>query len=167
METLIEAAMEMLKEFKVLLAYSPLPIQTTRLIQLLALNMFAIDNGQLKGTIYYSTDKCWKQTDSELNCVCFTDPTIESGGYHSAVQESALVISLQMFNLIINRCIQLLREQLQLMRDHTGAQKDVRYPLIVSSDVQILLPAIKVSGVNFINLQNINFRICSSNECFC
>ena len=49
METLIEAATEMLKEFKALLAYSPLPITTTRLIQLLALNMFAIDNGQLKG----------------------------------------------------------------------------------------------------------------------
>lgn len=49
METLIEAAMEMLKEFKVLLTLSPLPVTTARLIQLLALNMFAIDNGQLKG----------------------------------------------------------------------------------------------------------------------
>ena len=49
METLIEAAMEMLKEFKALLGYSPLSIQPMRLIQLLALNMFAIDNGQLKG----------------------------------------------------------------------------------------------------------------------
>lgn len=50
METLQEAAVEMLKEFRVLLNHSPLPINTNRLVQLLALNMFAIDNGQLKGT---------------------------------------------------------------------------------------------------------------------
>lgn len=57
METLVEAATEMLKEFKALLAYSPLPITTTRLIQLLALNMFAIDNGQLKGNSSNTTSK--------------------------------------------------------------------------------------------------------------
>ncbi len=51
METLQEAAIEMLKEFKVLLNHSPLPISTIRLIQLLSLNMFAIDNGQLKGNV--------------------------------------------------------------------------------------------------------------------
>lgn len=51
METLQEAAIEMLKEFKVLLNFTPLPINTNRLIQLLALNMFAIDNGQLKGMV--------------------------------------------------------------------------------------------------------------------
>lgn len=71
------------------------------------------------------------------------DPQIESG-YHSAVQESALVISLQMFNLIISRCIQLLRDQLQQMKKHPD-HIDWHYPLIVSADVQILLPAIKVS----------------------
>lgn len=49
METLQEAAIEMLTEFKVLLSHSPLPVTTPRLLQLLALNMFAIDNGQLKG----------------------------------------------------------------------------------------------------------------------
>lgn len=51
METLQEAAIEMLKEFKVLLNFTPLPINANRLIQLLALNMFAIDNGQLKGMV--------------------------------------------------------------------------------------------------------------------
>lgn len=45
--------MEMLKEFKMLLNHSPLPISTERLIQLLALNMFAIDNGQLKGEFFF------------------------------------------------------------------------------------------------------------------
>lgn len=73
----------------------------------------------------------------------FLDPQIESG-YHSAVQESALVISLQMFNLMINRCVQLLRDQLQQMKKHPD-RIDWHYPLIVSADVQILLPAIKVS----------------------
>lgn len=51
METLQEAAIEMLKEFKMLLNFTPLPINSNRLIQLLALNMFAIDNGQLKGML--------------------------------------------------------------------------------------------------------------------
>lgn len=83
------------------------------------------------------------------------DPQIESG-YHSAVQESALVISLQMFNLIINRCIQLLREQLQDMKSHPD-HKDRQYPMIVSADVQILLPAIKVSLCSF---HNNSFNIC-------
>lgn len=51
-----------------------------------------------------------------------------------------------MFNLIINRCVQLLREQLQQMKKHPD-RVDWNYPLIVSADVQILLPAIKVSAL--------------------
>ena len=49
METFQEAAIQMLREFRTLLQHSPLPIPETRLLQLLALNMFAIDTTQLKG----------------------------------------------------------------------------------------------------------------------
>lgn len=78
----------------------------------------------------------------KLNNGNFSDSQLESG-YHSAVQESALVISFQMFNIIVNRCIQLLREQLQQMKEHADVLTS-KYPLIVHSDVLILLPSVKV-----------------------
>lgn len=49
METFQEAAIQMLREFRTLLHHSPLPLPGTRLLQLLALNMFAIETTQLKG----------------------------------------------------------------------------------------------------------------------
>ncbi|KAG8289783.1 Smg-6, nonsense mediated mRNA decay factor [Homalodisca vitripennis] len=48
MESFQGAALQMLKEFRALLQHSPLPLNSTRLLQLLALNMFAIENTQLK-----------------------------------------------------------------------------------------------------------------------
>ncbi|KAL6441260.1 hypothetical protein ACFW04_003491 [Cataglyphis niger] len=48
METFQEAGVQMLKEFRALLQHSPLPLSGTRLLQLLALNMFAIETTQLK-----------------------------------------------------------------------------------------------------------------------
>uniref|UniRef100_A0A1B6CG54 PIN domain-containing protein n=2 Tax=Clastoptera arizonana TaxID=38151 RepID=A0A1B6CG54_9HEMI len=111
MESFQEAAIQMLREFRVMLQHSPIPIDYTRFIQLLALNMFAIDNTQLK------------------------NEPLESG-YRSTVQEFALIVSLQMFNLIVDRCVQLLKEQ------HSEPQQNNM--LIVSEDVQVLLPAIKI-----------------------
>ncbi|XP_020710640.2 telomerase-binding protein EST1A isoform X1 [Athalia rosae] len=109
METFQEAGVQMLKEFRALLQHSPLPLPGTRLLQLLALNMFAIETTQLK------------------------DPQLEPG-YRSEVQERALVVSLQMFSLILERGVSLLRAQLER----------VEHPrLIVDEDMQVLLPAIK------------------------
>lgn len=56
-------------------------------------------------------------------------------GYRSEVQERALVVSLQMFNLILERGVCLLKAQLD-SEDHPR--------LVVGEDMQILLPAIKV-----------------------
>lgn len=56
-------------------------------------------------------------------------------GYRSEVQERALVVSLQMFNLILERGVWLLKAQLE-SEEHPR--------LIVGDDMQILLPAIKV-----------------------
>ncbi|KAK9889657.1 hypothetical protein WA026_007035 [Henosepilachna vigintioctopunctata] len=53
MESFQEAAMQMLKEFRALLQHSPLPLPTNRLLQLLALNMFAIESTQLKGNAVF------------------------------------------------------------------------------------------------------------------
>jgi protein SMG6 len=62
-------------------------------------------------------------------------------GYRSAVQESALVVSLQMFNLIVEKCVSLLREQLERPTEAQSSR------LLVSEDLQVLLPAVKVSGI--------------------
>ncbi|XP_066589128.1 telomerase-binding protein EST1A-like isoform X1 [Prorops nasuta] len=110
METFQEASVQMLKEFRALLQHSPLPLPGTRLLQLLALNMFAIETTQLK--------------DAQLE-----------QGYRSEVQERALVVSLQMFNLILERGVSLLESQLD----------NGEHPrLIVGEDLQVLLPAIKI-----------------------
>lgn len=49
METFQEAALQMLREFRALLQHTPVPLNANRFLQLLALNMFAIENTQLKG----------------------------------------------------------------------------------------------------------------------
>ena len=49
METFQECGLQMLREFRALLQQTPLPVNQTRLLQLLALNMFAVSNTQLKG----------------------------------------------------------------------------------------------------------------------
>ena len=51
METFQECSVQMLREFHALLQHSPLPVNQTRLLQLLALNMFAVSNTQLKGQL--------------------------------------------------------------------------------------------------------------------
>lgn len=56
-------------------------------------------------------------------------------GYRSEVQERALVVSLQMFSLILERGVCLLKQQIE-SKEHPA--------LIVNDDMQILLPAIKV-----------------------
>ncbi|KAJ8680346.1 hypothetical protein QAD02_016133, partial [Eretmocerus hayati] len=110
METFQEAAITMLREFRTLLHHSPLPLPGSRLLQLLALNMFAIETTQLK----------------ELQL---------EQGYRSELQERALVVSLQMFNLILERGVFLLKARLE---------SDEQPRLIVVEDMQILLPAIKI-----------------------
>ncbi|KAI4500588.1 hypothetical protein M0802_004180 [Mischocyttarus mexicanus] len=56
-------------------------------------------------------------------------------GYRSEVQERALIVSLQMFNLILERSVSLLKTQLD-------NEEEPR--LIVGEDMQVLLPAIKI-----------------------
>ena len=48
METFPAVAEKVLKEFQVLLQHSPSPIGSTRMLQLMTINMFAVHNSQLK-----------------------------------------------------------------------------------------------------------------------
>ena len=79
-------------------------------------------------------------------------------GYRSAVQENALVVSLQMFNLILEKCVSLLREQLERPTEAQSSR------LLVSEDLQVLLPAVKVSGIVYFlaSLQNCEKRLLAS-----
>lgn len=62
------------------------------------------------------------------------DPELKSNaGYRSELQERALIVSLQMFSLILERCVSLLQE-------HINTDKTAPLPL----DAQVLLPAIKI-----------------------
>ncbi|XP_044271255.1 telomerase-binding protein EST1A isoform X2 [Tribolium madens] len=109
MESFQEAAMQMLKEFRALLQHSPVPLPCNRFLQLLALNMFAIESTQLK------------------------DPQLQmQAGYRSELQERALVVSLQMFNLILERCVSLLEES---NPENLNS---------LHQDVHVLLPAVKI-----------------------
>lgn len=66
----------------------------------------------------------------------FTDPELQSNeGYRSELQERALIVSLQMFSLILERCVSLLQE-------HINSNPDKSAPLPL--DAQVLLPAIKI-----------------------
>ncbi|XP_018574342.1 telomerase-binding protein EST1A isoform X2 [Anoplophora glabripennis] len=113
MESFQETAMQMLREFRALLQHSPVPLPCNRFLQLLALNMFAIESTQLK------------------------DPQLQmQPGYRSELQERALVVSLQMFNLILERCV-------SILQDHVSSNKDISINSL-PQDANVLLPAIKV-----------------------
>lgn len=72
METFQECGVQMLREFRALLQQTPLPVNQTRLLQLLALNMFAVSNTQLKGKKtstrkWSSIASRWTTAERELN----------------------------------------------------------------------------------------------------
>jgi len=52
MEKFPESCGRLLREFETLLNHSPSPINCTRIIQMMAINMFAIDNTEPKGEFY-------------------------------------------------------------------------------------------------------------------
>ncbi|XP_032313348.1 telomerase-binding protein EST1A isoform X3 [Camelus ferus] len=57
METFPAVAEKVLKEFQVLLQHSPSPIGSTRMLQLMTINMFAIHNSQLKAQMSSPEDE--------------------------------------------------------------------------------------------------------------
>ncbi|XP_048522651.1 uncharacterized protein LOC109539534 isoform X3 [Dendroctonus ponderosae] len=118
MESFQDAAMQMLKEFRALLQHSPVSLPCNRFLQLLALNMFAIESTQLK--------------DSSIE---------QSAGYRSELQERALIVSLQMFNLILERCLSILQEHCtaNCEQEQSGTMLDS-----LPHDANVLLPAIKI-----------------------
>ena len=63
MDTFSIASELLQKEFKVLLSRSPLPIDTKRLVQIMALNMFVIEQTKVSTSMnnkdLFQDHKCW------------------------------------------------------------------------------------------------------------
>lgn len=55
MDSFVQCATQMLKELRILLQNTPIVLTTLRLVQLMALNIFAIDSTQQKGKCIWST----------------------------------------------------------------------------------------------------------------
>ncbi|KAG5285106.1 hypothetical protein AALO_G00034140 [Alosa alosa] len=83
METFPAVASRVLQEFRVLLQHSPSPLGSTRLLQIITINMFTIHNAQSR--------------DGD-------------GDVRSMLQEQATSLGLAMFGLLVQRCSQLVRE---------------------------------------------------------
>ncbi|XP_075850367.1 telomerase-binding protein EST1A isoform X3 [Microcebus murinus] len=120
METFPAVADKVLKEFQVLLQHSPSPIGSTRMLQLMTINMFAVHNSQLKD--------------------CFSEEC------RSVIQEQAAALGLAMFSLLVRRCTCLLKEsakaQLSSPEDQDD-QDDIKVSSFVP-DLKELLPSVKV-----------------------
>ncbi|NXN12410.1 EST1A protein, partial [Indicator maculatus] len=120
METFPAVAEEVLREFQVLLQHSPPPIGSARMLQLVAINMFAVYNSQPKECI---SEDC-----------------------RSVIQEQATALGLSMFALLVRRCTSLLRECLQV-QSREVEQEDDEDEIKVSAlpqDLKELLPSLKV-----------------------
>ncbi|XP_043910311.1 telomerase-binding protein EST1A [Protopterus annectens] len=127
METFPAVSAKVLKEFRALLQHSPSPIGSTRTLQLMAINMFAVHNSQLK--------------DSDLeDC-------------RSVIQEQATGLGLAMFSLLVERCTNLLKEtekveaKKEYMTEETNDDEEKLDDIKVSAfptDLKELLPSVKV-----------------------
>ncbi|OCT94059.1 telomerase-binding protein EST1A [Xenopus laevis] len=124
METFPLVVNKVLKEFQALLQHSPSPIGSTRMLQLMAINMFAVYNSHSK------------------DC--------QAEDYRSVMQEQATSLGLSMFSLLVSRCIQLLKVLKKAQHSAKGkgqTMEEEEDDIKVSSflpDLKELLPSVKV-----------------------
>ncbi|XP_059511444.1 telomerase-binding protein EST1A isoform X2 [Stegostoma tigrinum] len=116
METFPSVAANVLKEFRALLQHSPSPLGNTRMLQLMAINMFAVHHSQLK------------DSGSE-NC-------------RSVIQEHATALGLAIFGLLVERCVEQLKETARA-RSSDEEDDDIKVSTF-NFDLKELLPSVKV-----------------------
>ncbi|CAH2219962.1 telomerase-binding EST1A isoform X1 [Pelobates cultripes] len=122
METFHVVAEKVLREFQALLQHSPSPIGSTRMLQLMAINMFAVSHSRCKDR--------------------------QSEGSRSTTQDQATSLGLSMFSLLVARCIQLLKTQskeqtcLGVKGSTIEDEEDLKVSMF-SPDLKELLPSVK------------------------
>uniref|UniRef100_A0AAZ3QQT3 Telomerase-binding protein EST1A n=1 Tax=Oncorhynchus tshawytscha TaxID=74940 RepID=A0AAZ3QQT3_ONCTS len=118
MESFPEVVSRVLQEFRVLIQHSPSPLGSTRMLQIITINMFTIHNAQSR-----------------------------DGEVRSVLQEQTTALGLAMFSLLVQRCTELLRDTpagIQLT-SHVLFLHDQN--MVVSAfplDLRELLPSVKV-----------------------
>ncbi|XP_029466933.1 telomerase-binding protein EST1A isoform X2 [Rhinatrema bivittatum] len=119
METFPDVAEKALREFQALLQLRPSPIGSTRMLQLMAINMFTIHNSQLKECL---SEDC-----------------------RSVIQEQSTAFGLSMFSLLVKRCTDLLRD-LEKAHREVGGEQEEAYVKVSSFllDLKEFLPSVKV-----------------------
>ncbi|XP_042892814.1 telomerase-binding protein EST1A-like [Penaeus japonicus] len=93
-----ECCIGMLREFCVLLQSTPPRLSTNHLLQIVAINMYAVSNTELK--------------DNRVG-----------SGYRSAAQELALVLAQEMFGCLAQHVVELLPHNVQLQSFHSQQQQ--------------------------------------------
>ncbi|XP_056322264.1 telomerase-binding protein EST1A [Danio aesculapii] len=126
MESFPAVANRVLLEFRALLQHSPSPLGSTRMLQIITINMFTIHNAQIRAE--------------------------GQGETRSALEEQAISLGLAMFGLLVQRCTELLKEtpaepipaeelgEFDEMDDEEGMVRVSRFP----HDLRELLPSMKV-----------------------
>ncbi|GFN92827.1 telomerase-binding protein est1a [Plakobranchus ocellatus] len=128
-EVFAESSSLMLLEFESLIQHSPCVFSSTRLLQLMVINMFSIENTALK------------------------DETLEES-CRSLLQEHAVEIALEMFGLLVRRSMELLELQQKAQADgspeargHSQGEDPIHavggWSELLSEDLHNMLPALK------------------------
>ncbi|XP_049325023.1 telomerase-binding protein EST1A isoform X2 [Astyanax mexicanus] len=124
MESFPAVAGRVLQEFRALLQHSPSPLGSTRMLQIMTINMF---------TIHYAQTRAEKQ-----------------GETRSVLEEQTTSLGLAMFGLLVQRCTDLLKETpAAISPDELDESDMVEEESMVrvsafSADLRELLPSVKV-----------------------
>ncbi|KAL4647573.1 telomerase-binding protein EST1A isoform X1 [Arapaima gigas] len=128
METFPGVASHVLQEFRALLQHSPCPLGSTRMLQIVTINMFAVHNAQSREG---------------------------QSGMRSVLEEQATALGLAMFALLVQRCTELLadtprvhcvqgNEDCELGGDEVVETQDMVQVSDFLPDLKELLPSVKV-----------------------